>query len=148
MIERRGFSFKNKIPLLLLAICGVLGSMSYEWIVENKTRYLNIIGVDKLFLTLKEIYEILYMATTDSPISALIFLLYTGIVLHTFIQLVRGEKKVSELSWLIIFSFPFVQHRISVDKYACLYQIFHSRFFLASHHCFALPEFLFSQLFL
>ena len=101
----RDFSFKNKIPPILIAICGLLGSMSYKWIVENQTRHLTVIGLDKLSSNLKDIYNILHLAIIGNPAFGLIFLLYIGIVLRSFIQLMRGEKEGSGLSWLAIFSF-------------------------------------------
>lgn len=104
-IAGRDFSFKNKIPPILLAICSLLGSISYKWAVENQTRYPTAIGIDKLSSNLKDIYELLHSAIIDNPAFGLIFLLYIGIVLNSFIQLMRGEREGSELSWLAIFSF-------------------------------------------
>lgn len=104
-IAGRDFSLKNKIPPILLAICSLLGSISYKWAVANQTRYPTAIGIDKLSSNLKYIYELLHSATIDNPAFGLIFLLYIGIVLNSFTQLMRGEREGSELSWLAIFSF-------------------------------------------
>ena len=105
IIMERDFAFKNKIPLLILAICSLLGSISYKWVVENQTRYPANIGIDKLSSNLKDIYELLHSATIGNPAFVLIILLYIGIVLHSFVLLMRGEKESAKLSWLAIFSF-------------------------------------------
>ena len=104
-IAGRDFSLKNNAPLILLAVCSLLGSISYKWIVENQTRYPTAIGIDKLSSNLKDIYQLLHSATVDNPAFGLIFLLYIGIVLNSFTRIMRGEKEGSGLSWLATFSF-------------------------------------------
>lgn len=104
-IAGRDFSFKNKIPLIILAICSLLGSISYKWIVENQTRYPTAIGINKLPSNLKDIYELLHSAIIGDPAFGLIFLLYIGIVLKSFTQLLRSEREGFDLYWLAIFSF-------------------------------------------
>jgi hypothetical protein len=105
LIAERDFSLKNKIPAILLVICSILGSTSYRWIIENQTRYPANIGIDKLSSNLKDIYELLHFVTTGNPVFGFIFLIYIFIVLHSFIQIMRGEKENYNLSWLATFSF-------------------------------------------
>jgi len=104
-MAERDFAFKNKIPLVILAICSLLGSISYKWVVENQTRYPTNIGIDKLSSNLKDIYELLQSATIGNPAFGFIFLLYVGIVLHSLTKIIRGEKESTKLYWLAIFSF-------------------------------------------
>ena len=104
-IAERDLSLKSKLPLIIAAIFSLLGSISYKWIVANQTRYPTNIGLDKLSSNLKDIYELFYTATINNPIFGFVFLFYIGIVLHSFIRLMRGEKENSKVSWLAIFSF-------------------------------------------
>ncbi|WP_226648833.1 hypothetical protein [Microbulbifer variabilis] len=104
-IAERDFSLKNKIPLMLVAICSFLGSISYKWVVENQTRYPTNIGIDKLSSNLKDIFELFQSTIMDNPVYGFIFFLYIGVVLHSFITLIRGEVENFKLSWLAIFSF-------------------------------------------
>lgn len=101
----RDFSFKSKLPLILVAIFSLLGSISYKWIVANQTRYPANIGLDKLSSNLYDIYDLIYTLTINNPIYGFFFLFYIGVVLLSFIHLMRGEKEHSKVSWLAIFSF-------------------------------------------
>jgi hypothetical protein len=104
-IAERDFQFKNKLPLILVVICSILGSISYKWIVDNQTRYTTSIGIDKLSSNLKDIYELFHSAIIGNPVLGFIFLIYIGVVLCSFTRLIRGEKENAKSSWLIVFSF-------------------------------------------
>lgn len=104
-IAVRDFSFKNKVPLILLTISGLLGTILYKFIVTNQTRYPTYIGVDKVFLNIIDIYELFHSTITNSPVFGVIFLLYIIIVINYFTQLMTGKGDGSKLSWLVIFSF-------------------------------------------
>ena len=101
----REFSLKKTLALIFIAICSFVGSISYKWIVENQTRYATSIGIENLSQNLKGISEIFYAAATGYPVFGIIFLLYLGVVLHSLILLLRGDKQDFKLSWLALFSF-------------------------------------------
>ncbi len=101
----REFSLKKTLALIFIAICSFVGSISYKWIVANQTRYATNIGIENLSKNLKNISEIFYAAATGYPVFGIIFLLYLGVVLHSLILLLRGDKQDFKLSWLALFSF-------------------------------------------
>lgn len=103
-LSKRDLSFKSMLPLMFVIILGVLGSVSYKWVVTNNTRYPVNIGTHKLSANLKEIYE-LFCATIISRPVLLVFLIYLCVVLYSFALLVRGARKIPPSSWLAIFSF-------------------------------------------
>jgi hypothetical protein len=99
----RKLSFEKMLALIFIAICSLIGSISYKWIVANQTRYPASIGIDNLSQNLKDTYEIFYVAAIGYPIFGIIFLLYLGVVLHSFILLLRGDKESVKLSWLALY---------------------------------------------
>lgn len=101
----REFSFKKTLKLFFIALCSLLGSISYNWTIANQTRYPTRIGIDNLSQNLKGTYELFYAAVVGNSVFGIIFLLYLGVVLHSFILLLRGDKEHYKLSWLAIFSF-------------------------------------------
>lgn len=103
----RDFSFKSKRVLLIPALAAGLGSASYRYIVHNKTRYPTDMGVEKAFSNLADLCGVFYRAVADSPIYAVVLVLYLGIVFHCCRDLMRKPEARTvpkPMAWLALFS--------------------------------------------
>jgi hypothetical protein len=104
-IAEHKFSLKNHIPLILVAIYSLFGSMSYNLVVHNPTRYPIVMGIDKISFNLKCVSEQIFSVLTDRPVLGLMFLIYLCIALISFAKIIKDKKNGCELSWIAVFSF-------------------------------------------
>jgi len=85
----RNFSLRSKRLLLIPAFAAGLGSASYRYVVHNRTRYPTDVGMGKAWSNLTDLYGVFYRAVADSPIYAVVLVLYLWIVFHCCRDLMR-----------------------------------------------------------
>jgi len=100
-------SIKSKVLVLIPAIFGALGFISYDFVVENRTRYPPSIGLEKAYANLSDLYVMVQRAATNNPVYGLLLIGYVGLVLLLLsgrIGRSNSEGYPRPLTWLVVFS--------------------------------------------
>lgn len=103
-IATRDFSFRREGAAVLVAACGVLGALSYPWLVEKQTRIAAEIGTGKLVSNITDLYGLVATAVANQPILGIILAAYFCIVFQAIFRAFRGGKERAPFHWIAVFS--------------------------------------------
>jgi len=101
-------SNKSKVFVLIPVVFSALGSFSYDFVVENHTRYPPSIGLDKTYGNLADMYAGIHRTVMNNPVYGMLFIGYLGLIMFLlYRRLWRSTNRdyPMPLVWLAVFSF-------------------------------------------
>ena len=104
---RQRLSIKRNVLVLIPVVFGALGFISYNFVVENRTRYPPSIGLEKTYANLGDLYVMVQRTATNNPVYGILLIGYLGLVmllLYGRIGRSTSEDYPRQLTWLAVFS--------------------------------------------
>lgn len=104
---RCGLSIRNEGVILLPAVFGALGSLSYNLVVAHPTRYPPSIGLEKAYDNISDLYVGVSRAITDTPVLGMIcagYFVLVMLALYASRARATGCAYPRQLSWIAAFS--------------------------------------------
>ena len=104
---RQRLSIKRHVLVLIPAVFGALGFISYNFVVENRTRYPPSIGIEKTYANLSDLSVLVQRTATNNPAYGILLIGYLGLVmllLYGRIGRSTSEDYPRQLTWLAVFS--------------------------------------------
>jgi hypothetical protein len=104
---RQRLSITTKVFVLLPAVFSALGSISYNFVVANPTRYPPSIGLEKTYGNLTDLYVGIQRTVTNNLAYGIVLVGYLGVVMFLLYgRIGRSTNKnyPRQLAWLAVFS--------------------------------------------
>ncbi|MEQ1759484.1 MAG: hypothetical protein ABL986_14280 [Vicinamibacterales bacterium] len=99
--------FRWRVAAVALPVlCGLLGSLTYNYVVSNPTRYAMSVGITKTYGNVTDLQTLIQRITTATPIYEVVIVAYLGLLIVTLWALLNPFKLSlpRPLVWLTVFS--------------------------------------------
>lgn len=101
----RDFSLKYRLPALVVFVAGVLGSISYPFLVEHPTRYASDLSLLYFIKRLPLLFDFSMKVVNYNVLPILTFLIYLAVVLYSLIFFKRENESRPGIFYLVVYSF-------------------------------------------